>query len=69
MNNTLELYDTDEPPQMYLSMFSDMEGVNVDIVRPLEQKAIEENIHPWIIMNVVIFCVRLRTFCTPVTAI
>lgn len=23
-----------------------MEGVNVDIVRPLEQKAIEENIHP-----------------------
>ena len=46
VNNTLELYDTDEPPQMYLSMFSDMEGVNVDIVRPLEQKAIEENIHP-----------------------
>lgn len=46
VNNTLELYDTDEPPQMYLSMFSDMEGVNVDIVRPLEQKAIEQNIHP-----------------------
>lgn len=46
VNNTLELYDTDEPPQMYLSMFSDMEGVNVDSVRPLEQKAIEENIHP-----------------------
>lgn len=47
VGNTLALHDTDEPAQVYMPMFSAMEDVNSDVVRPLEKKAEEENIHPW----------------------
>ena len=47
VNNTLILSDTDEPAQVYLPMFSAMEKINSDVVRSLEVKAEEENIHPW----------------------
>ena len=47
IGNTLTLFDTDEPAQIYLPMFSVMEDINSDVVRPLEKRAEEENIHPW----------------------
>ena len=46
IHNTLTLSDFDEPAQMYLPMFSVMEDVNTDIVRPLEKRAEENNVHP-----------------------
>lgn len=46
VHNTLKLSDTDEPPQMYLPLFSFIEDVNVDTVRPMEKKAEDSNIHP-----------------------
>lgn len=47
IGNTLTLFDTDEPAQIYLPMFSVTEDINSDVVRPLEKRAEEENIHPW----------------------
>ena len=47
VSNTLTLSDTDEPALVYLPMFSVMKDVNSDVVRPLEKKAEDNNIHPW----------------------
>ena len=47
LSNTLTLSDADAPAQIYLPMFSAMDDINADIVRSLEKKAEEENIHPW----------------------
>lgn len=46
VNNTLYIYDTDEPGRMYLPMFSVMDDINSDIIRELEKNAAEQNIHP-----------------------
>lgn len=47
VHNTLELCDSYEPPQIYLPLFSAMEDINVDIIRPKEKEAAENNVHPW----------------------
>lgn len=46
-HNILMLSDTDEPAQMYMTIFSEMEDVNGDVLRSLEKNAEEQNIHPW----------------------
>ena len=46
VNNTLLVSDTDEPGEMYLPMFSALEDVNSDLIRPLEKDAQDKNIHP-----------------------
>lgn len=46
-HNILMLSDTDEPTQMYMTLSSEMEDVNGDVLRSLEKSAGEQNIHPW----------------------
>lgn len=46
VRNTLLISDTDEPGSMYLPMFSVMEDINADVIRPLEKIAEEGNVHP-----------------------
>lgn len=47
VHNILTLSDMDEPAQMYMTIFSEMEDVNGDVLRSLEKLAEEQNIHPW----------------------
>ncbi len=46
VTNTIEMVDTDENPQMYMPMFSVMEDVQVDDIRPSEERAVQQKIHP-----------------------
>lgn len=46
VRNTLNVLDTDAPPQIYLAMINEMEDVHTEVLRPLEKRAEEENIHP-----------------------
>lgn len=47
VNNTLTLSDAEKPAQMYLPLFSAMEGINDDVIHSLEKTAEDEGIHPW----------------------
>lgn len=46
VKNTLTVQDSEEPSALYLPLFSVMEDVNVDVIRPLEKRAEDDDIHP-----------------------
>ncbi len=46
VNNTIFVYDTDLPPELYMSLFSAVQEINPDMLSGLQKQATDKYIHP-----------------------